>query len=237
MMIVHTLTITGADDSTDINRMVELSDKYHPFLEWGILVSPTRVGARYPGEVWKQKLMKACEEHETLRISTHLCGGYVDRFCNRDFSVFQEVPHSQFYQINLGQRPCDFEVFHECDSRKRLIIQTCAANRERFDLQGYHPEYSYLYDSSGGRGVAPKSWPAPPTDGIKQHIAVGYAGGLAPETIVKQLEDIEAVVGHRYIWVDTESKVRYNTPEGSVLDFDKVQGMIDAVYPYYNRIY
>lgn len=42
-MIIDRVTITGADDSTDVNWMQEMQDKY-PFVEWGILVSQSQMG-------------------------------------------------------------------------------------------------------------------------------------------------------------------------------------------------
>ncbi|MHB1675039.1 MAG: hypothetical protein ACYCSP_12405 [Acidobacteriaceae bacterium] len=37
-MKLETVTITGADDSTDIVELAELSEEF-PFVEWGILIS------------------------------------------------------------------------------------------------------------------------------------------------------------------------------------------------------
>ena len=54
------LTITGPDDKTDIDTLLQLS-QYYPFVEWAILYSPTRQGSeRYPSEEWRKSFEDAC---------------------------------------------------------------------------------------------------------------------------------------------------------------------------------
>lgn len=65
------ITFTGADDETDIAKMLELSELYP--IEWGILFSPTRRGSpRYPSIDWVTEL----RVNGPARLSAHLCGGY-----------------------------------------------------------------------------------------------------------------------------------------------------------------
>ena len=59
-----------------------------------------------------------------------------------------------------------------------------------------------LFDSSGGRGL-PGKWRAP------IEIPCGYAGGLGPDNIEKELISISKVAGDEFIWIDMESKIRY----------------------------
>ena len=49
MIKLKCVTMTGADEDTDISRMIYLSRRY-PFVEWGVLISATRSGQqnRYP---------------------------------------------------------------------------------------------------------------------------------------------------------------------------------------------
>lgn len=50
--MLERVTITGADDSTDISQLVELSQEF-PFVEWGILVSRrSEGGPRFPSREW-----------------------------------------------------------------------------------------------------------------------------------------------------------------------------------------
>ena len=54
-------TLTGADDSTNIAELLALSEIL-PFVEWGVLVSPSHTGTgRYPSRGWIEKLVAATQ--------------------------------------------------------------------------------------------------------------------------------------------------------------------------------
>ena len=65
------VTLTGADDATDIARMADLSARYP--VEWGLLFAPVHQGAgRFPSFDFVAKLI----ERGAIRFSAHLCGGH-----------------------------------------------------------------------------------------------------------------------------------------------------------------
>jgi hypothetical protein len=65
------VTLTGADDTTDIARMADLSARYP--VEWGLLFAPIHQGAgRFPSFDFVAKLI----ERGAMRFSAHLCGGH-----------------------------------------------------------------------------------------------------------------------------------------------------------------
>lgn len=84
-MKIKTVTITGADDSTDIEKLVEITKQF-PFVEWGILFSPSRnkTGeSRYPTLDWIHEFAERvvnynifAPENLQMNASAHLCGGY-----------------------------------------------------------------------------------------------------------------------------------------------------------------
>lgn len=48
--------MTGADDATDIDELLKLSDQF-PFVEWGILFSQSSASKpKYPTKEWLYKL-------------------------------------------------------------------------------------------------------------------------------------------------------------------------------------
>src|SRR5271169_1638225 len=64
------VTLTGADDATDIARMADLSARYP--VEWGLLFEPVHQGSgRFPSLDFVGKLI----ELGGMRLSAHLCGG------------------------------------------------------------------------------------------------------------------------------------------------------------------
>jgi hypothetical protein len=82
-----------------------------------------------------------------------------------------------------------------------------------------------LFDRSHGEGVLPKDW-AEPID----NVLCGYAGGLGPENLEKQLQVLSDRVGDREIWIDMETRVRNEHDE---FDLDLVKKCIDIAAPYF----
>ena len=229
-MIIKTVTITGADDNTDINEMIEIS-KAFPFVEWGILFSKKRTGTpRYPTEKWVVQLLKKGLEHN-MSFSAHLCGNYAkdamtseggdcDEFLNvihpysGSFNRFQLNFNGQNIEPNLD----DFKDFvsHE----KVCIIQHNQNNKEVCNAIIEKGDFNvhFLYDSSGGNGNRPEKW-KPAVDG---HFT-GYAGGLTPLNLMEELEEIELVNDKgKVVWIDVETGVRTN----DVLDMKKVSDFL-----------
>ena len=74
-MKLERMTVTGADDMTNVKGMIELSKEYR-FLEWGILF-PLSGGSRFPTSEWFAHLLE--EKGKTpMNLSAHLCGGDLD---------------------------------------------------------------------------------------------------------------------------------------------------------------
>src|SRR5271163_2680763 len=72
------VTLTGADDATDIARMADLSARYP--VEWGLLFAPAHQGSgRFPSLDFVGKLI----ERGGMRLSAHLCGGHAREVVSR----------------------------------------------------------------------------------------------------------------------------------------------------------
>src|SRR5580765_5536083 len=71
------LTFTGADDQTDVERMLYLAKRYP--IEWGILFSPDRQGKenRYPANHRRfEHLSTGPYSTHIIGLAAHLCGGH-----------------------------------------------------------------------------------------------------------------------------------------------------------------
>jgi hypothetical protein len=227
-MKIKTVTITGADDKTDINKMIELSNKY-PFIEWGILFSVSKQGntPRYPSINWITKLLDAGFEHN-MSFSAHLCGEHsrnAIEYTDGDSDLLLDIIYGYSFifnrvQLNFNARnlKIDYDTFSSfvCGT-KTCIIQHNESNKIFCDeIIKMGCKVHFLYDGSGGRGNLPKEW-KPKINGY----FTGYAGGLNPENIAQELHHISTVNSDE-IWVDTETGVRTN----DVLDFDKVEAFL-----------
>ena len=222
-MNLTTVTITGADDSVDPGSLALLSAKY-PFVEWGILLSSTRVGtARYPSFEWISELHK---HSEYLRLSGHVCGRWARDILERgEMSVKYECPEiwPLIKRLQINIKPT--EITRQCIDALRLVhdkdiiipvneFDSSALNELRDSGVNCFP----LFDKSGGRGVVPEDWIVGRKD-----ILIGYAGGLGPDNFEEELTKIEVVANDCSVWVDMETKVR---TDEAIFDLKKVEEVL-----------
>jgi hypothetical protein len=227
MSTLQMVTITGADDSTDIQHMIALSREF-PFVEWGILVSRSQEGGfRFPGQRWMKNLFLETVELN-MKFSMHLCGRWV-RELLKGSALIGELPYAYFacqrIQINTHAHP------HELTSRgvdqllgldRDLIFQWDGVNDGlALEMLQHTSRVAALYDTSGGAGILPGNWPV-----MDERIACGYAGGLGPDNLIEQLSRIEVAAQGRPYWIDMERSVR--SPDDSILDLDKVRAVLET---------
>ena len=228
-MKLYTVTITGADDQTNPEDLVALTEKY-PFVEWGILLSAKREGSeRYPTVEWIEGLRS---HRNQLRLSGHLCGRWVRELKQGHLTFRTERPTiwGMFRRIQLnmgGKYEVELNNFLDAVSLlhdKQIILQVNSMQNELL-AQALKARVNTvpLFDLSGGRGESPGSWPEP-----ANCERCGYAGGLGPENLEEQLKSISEAVGDREIWVDMESNVRTE----NVLDLNKVERCLQIAEEY-----
>lgn len=225
------VTMTGADDSVQPERLFEISEIY-PFVEWGLLVSRNSQGHnRFPSLKWLNRLNELDAKYfgAELQYSCHLCGGYVREILMGDvrfiellgdvWEMFQRV------QINTHGIPHQYDMAKMAEALKEYkdkeyIFQYDNANASILNSSITQAlNCSTLFDLSHGAGVLPDEWPVP-ISGIK----CGYAGGLSPENVLEQIKLIESKVGDIEIWIDMETRVRSNNDK--LLDLKKVEKVL-----------
>jgi hypothetical protein len=230
-MRLERVTITGADDGTRPEQLAALSAN-HPFVEWGVLLCQSYEGKRplYPSLVWLERLRELAAPHG-LKVAGHLCGGWVKRLvCEGHFDFLAERGslRTLFQRMQINYKPYRSRL-----SAGRFLPALEAAPGRAYVFQAAGPadvelarqarargvEAVVLFDRSGGRGRAPKSWPEAPPD-----VPCGYAGGLGPDELEGQIEQIAAAAGDARVWVDVQSKVR--TADGERLDLEKVDRLL-----------
>ncbi len=240
-MEIKTVTITGADDNTYINLLMEIHNMY-PFVEWGILFSPSRQGtSRYPSLKWVKMLQEKVlyyymRKTPGPKLSAHLCGDYTREYLKTGAltSAFDNLPNIMFgesfsrYQLNFNSTntPTSEEFYNglkRCATTQ--IIQYNKANSELCQrlIANNNPSIQFLYDGSGGRGVLPNEW-----QGVVPNHFTGYAGGLNPDNLEEALVNIDKSVGDNEIWIDTETGVRTDDK----LDLKKVVEFLEIASKY-----
>lgn len=226
-MKLETVTISGADDGVDRKELDALAEEF-PFVEWGILLSRSRVGTpRYPSV---ENISRLASESPPGRIAFHLCG----EPARQTMAGQGPEPHGAvrfqlngFTELALGGKDrtplaswiarCEDElcpVILQVGNLKALEV--AARFAEPFDL------VSALYDESGGRGEASLRWPDMPED---PELHVGYAGGLTPDNVewyIRKLETMKPL--DALTWIDMESGVRTQNR----FDLTKVRSVLET---------
>lgn len=240
-MPLKVVTITGADDSTDIEDLVSLSREF-PFVEWGILVSQTAEGRyRFPSRKWIDQLVRRVRElREPLKLSTHVCGRWVRRLMVGELD-WLELPmiiditdriqintHAEQHASTTGliTSLTDAKSISTKEENLEFIFQWDGVNNHlTYAALAYGFKVSALFDTSGGAGQLPSSWPMP-----AREFPCGYAGGLGPDNVEDQLRIIEQRCIDRDFWIDMERRVR--SEDDSRLDLDKVRRVLEESKPH-----
>lgn len=230
-MPLELITITGADDHTDINEMVDLSAQW-PQLEWGILVAAGHGGdPRWPSHSWQEELVQKAPPQ--MNISMHICGRWVRELLTGKWSLNSIVApisvRAERAQINTHAEP-------HVSTVGMLEVLGIYSYRWIFQLDGVNDhllaaaEYlglsvAGLYDTSHGAGVCPKEWPKWSDKPEWQDSTYkGYAGGLGPDNVAAELLRINVAAHDRQFWIDMQRNVR--TEDDSRLDMDKVRRVL-----------
>lgn len=236
-MKIKYVTLTGADDHTPIDGLLELSQEFD-FVEWGILFSQARQGEpRYPSWQWINHLCV----FEHLHLSAHLCGKWVTAAMEGHLPLLNHPGIERAF--NTIQLNCYADRLREAmiceplwqvislvhNGRKPVILggnyATVSVQPEQFLNAGVYP----LFDASGGQGKSPSRWPEPLRTEFGTPIFCGYAGGLGPENLQKELPRIEEVVRDATIWIDMESSLRDTSDR---FDLKKCRSILRMVKPW-----
>lgn len=217
------ITFTGADEYTDIKAMNELSRRYP--IEWGILFSANQQGkGKYPPLEFVETVI---EKHESrTQIAAHICGRYSRDLAER-LSMGDLMDHMvrnfDRMQVNIGEDQMNLvDLYHYSGSIGVVPILQSRDETKFPDTDSIR----WLYDRSGGNGVAPSRWPTHNSNRL-----VGFAGGHKPSNVVDHLDAINAKGPY---WIDMEAGVR---DENDRFSIDLCEQVCQQVYGYdYNPV-
>lgn len=221
MKILSKVTVTGADDFTPYEKMVEIQEQF-PFVEFAILVKSidkthtyasghqTAFSYRFPSIVWLNGLNLYSKK---LNLAVHLCGNAVHEFLEygtiensaphvnlNAFGRIQINTHGELHKYDIAKLSGAIKLFRE----KQFIFQLDKVNEHIMNetMDNGCENISGLYDMSHGTGILADEWRKPNERGI----FTGYAGGLSPENVKEQLSKIENITSNT--WIDAETHLR-----------------------------
>ena len=230
--MLTTVTITGADDNTPAQALIDLSAEF-PFVEWGILVSMLRGGLRFPSREWMSDFSRKAADNN-LQVSMHVCGEWVRRILKgkMDWNDFPEVRIvAERVQINTHAKEhvstsavIDWFAARSC---KEFILQLDGVNDLVFDACVHRNlRVTGLFDGSHGAGRLPDAWPTPYWPQLSRY---GYAGGLGPLNVEAEIPRIREARRNLDFWIDMEGRVR---DEREHLDLLKVRKVLEICAPF-----
>ncbi len=203
------VTFTGADPSCSVNALLGLLEDA-PGLELALLYSETRQGSgRYPPARWIRETAATIEQCiGPGRVALHVCGrarfrflegepvdaelGDLDRFARIQLNGKLTREHVEAVETMMREHP-----------ERQLIVQCEHSADLRAALPPFGSALQVLFDASGGRGIPRASWPRP----LLGHLC-GYAGGLGPDNLARELPRIALAADGAPYWVDMEGKLR-----------------------------
>jgi phosphoribosylanthranilate isomerase len=218
----YLITFTGVDEKTDLDRLKDISNVYRTRVEWGFLVGDKKSN-RYPSPRMMNGVLN--QKDSWTNFAIHFCGAHTTRILAGDIDYAVEFCQNfpfpvDVIQLNARSYACSEEALVNLSDETGAMI--CIQHRDIFEKFPFdHPYIQPLFDKSGGRGVAPKSWPKRP-EGSGQF--VGYAGGIGPDNVVEVLENIDAKDG--WFWIDMETNVRTD----DWFDLDKCESVLRQVF-------
>lgn len=229
-MAVKRITFSGIDEGIDPEWLAEITSIYSDSMniEWGILLSNKNSRPRYPGDKWIESLGKLSREKE-LFLAGHLCGKYARDFVNGKLETEIDLGFFDRIQINFGPfielvsaENLYNSIVEQQQQDSHFILQAGKELDKTIEIARYLKkrliQTSILFDCSGGNGIEPQSWPQSLPD-----ILCGYAGGLAPHNLERQLQEIYSAAGAAQFWIDMESGIRTH----NLIDQDKIIEVIN----------
>ncbi len=240
-MNISTIVCSDPREDTPVDKLVAFMNEF-PDVEIGVQASGFKIGPGTARRAWFDELLRAVRNnprrlnlamHVNMEYCAHMCRGLIhDDLAQWFFAVRPDdnMPIIKRWQINYSENKCSINPYSLMDmlntySDYEFIMQhdsTPASNMVLDRLKGIRAsnKFSVLYNASVASG-SPVQWRAP-----YARYKTGYSGGLGPENIAGQLDNIAAVAGRRIIWVDANDTLK--TPGTDTFDIARAREYVLA---------
>ena len=216
--------ITCSDPREDIpvESLLNFTAKY-PISEIGVQAHPGPMSFERNRNKWFGEIVKKAQNMPTppniaLHINYHWCDFMCEGIVPNELNWWLRVPNAytgqpviKRIQLNIG------DYSNKFDAEKLSMLINKHTNQEFIFpwnervakkiemLKQTGTKFSLLFDGSYGAGIEPSAWYAP----VYKNIPNGYAGGLGPDNVAKNLDKINAILPQNYeTWIDAEGKLR-----------------------------
>lgn len=223
--------ITCSDPREDIpvESLLNFTAKY-PIAEIGVQAHRGPMSFEKGRNKWFGEIMKKAQNMPTPpNIALHINYTWCDYMCEglvpneldwwlRVPNTFSGQPVIKRIQLNIGDLTNSFDanklsVLINRHPKQEFIFPWNERTARKIEkLKETGAKFSLLFDGSYGAGIEPNTWYAP----VYKNIPNGYAGGLGPDNVAKNLDKINAILPQGYeTWIDAEGKLRDRHTTGS----------------------
>lgn len=223
------ITFTGIDESCSPKDLHELWRR-EPRLELGVLYSDRRAGVgRYPPHDFMRWVARGLV-HFVPALALHICGAARRRFLAKgtllDLPGLYNFDRLQLNGTFTGEEGDQLQAILDLTVREgqALITQHDTSPELAARIRADH--HHVLFDASGGNGTLRENWPAPLPGKV-----CGYAGGLGPDTLARELPRIVEAAGGMPFWIDMESSLRTADDKFSLEAAHRALDVIQAIAP------
>lgn len=206
-----------------------------PHAEIAVQCHPSKMSHGMPRNVWFQDILRQAYTVPQLNLAIHINNEWAYKICTTGKFPDElidmvkarnekNMPTIKRIQINMPEiaaqsiKPGAVAQLIAGMPRREFIFQY--NNKTKSAVEQMHAtgaKFSLLFDASGGRGVAPKSWQKP----IYETHPMGYSGGISPDNVVDNLRKInELVPDNAGIWIDAEGRLKSNDLFDEKMRFD-----------------
>lgn len=217
------ITCSDPREHNSIKSIMELSRL--PHVEIAVQCHPSKMSNGMPRNVWFNELLNAAYQTQNINLAIHVNAEWANDMCARGIipdtiiewirlknedkeSIIKRI------QLNMPQKtagnikPGVVAQIIQSFPNQEFIFQY--NNNTKDAIKKLHKtgaKFSLLFDASGGRGIAPKSWEKP----IYETHPMGYSGGMSPDNVIGNLHQIDKIVPKdSNIWIDAEGKLKSN---------------------------
>ncbi len=222
-MRLRFITLSGANEHTDIDELRNVLCRFRGITEVGIQVSGKKASFGTARYWWLKALycrFNSLVSHPNFAL--HLNQDWVESFCDgkpaKELSEFLQWRGSNGKPF-FGRVQLNFRIGREkTPDLERLLASMQRYPDVRFILS-YNDDnaefihklyetgfrFDCLYDNSHGEGIEPEQYASPAFEGIMQ----GYSGGISPENVASVLNKISQCVSHNdEVFIDAEGKLK-----------------------------
>ena len=222
-MKLRYITCSDPREHNSIKSIIDLA--HLPHAEVAVQCHPSKMSYDMPRHVWFNKLLIEAKYAQDINLAIHINNEWAKAICNHGIipDIIMEWiriknennnPVIKRIQLNMPKETAGdmhpgivAQVIHSFPHQEFIFQYNDNTKSAIQKLHKTNAKFSLLFDASGGRGIAPKSWEKP----IYETHPMGYSGGMSPDNVIGNLRQIDKIVPKdSNIWIDAEGKLKSN---------------------------